>query len=114
MATNTKGYVCKYEATDNGGATLWQFIVGGQPMTSANPDIAETMRLAIQTASPVLAVHENGTVIQVQIVFRYVCEHRTLQECDPEQPGQLKEKNVCETRRFARCEGGAARCNAID
>lgn len=114
MATTTKGYVCKYEATDSGGSTLWQFFVGGQPVTSINPDIAETMRLAIQTSSPVLVVHENSTVTQVQILFRYICELRTLEECDPAQPGQPKQKNVCETRRFAHCESGTAKCNSID
>jgi len=108
MAT-AEGYIEVYESSDGGSGnpcrTFWQFFVGKQPVVTENPQIAETIRLAISTSSKVRVTYDDqkqNTISQVRIEFKYVCESSTITPCvpDPAEPSKV----ICETRRFAPCD----------
>jgi hypothetical protein len=108
-ATQVEGYVCVYEASDGGtgdpAKTFWQFIVGKQPVTTRNHYLAETMRLAVETNSKVKVTYDpddGNTMSQARIEFRYVCEKRQIEPCDPSSPDAQRE--VCETLRYSPCD----------
>jgi hypothetical protein len=113
MAKTATGYVCKFEVTDDAGGSRWNFFIGGQPVRTGNAEIAGSIRLAIETSSQVYCVYDdaNGNAItQVQIVFRYVCEPKTVQPCEPTLPPQ----HLCVTHRYSPCDSRiAAICDDI-
>jgi hypothetical protein len=100
-------FVTVFESTDGGtgdpAKTFWQFFVGGQPVRTENPLIAETMQLAIKTSSKVRVAFDSAagnTMSQARIEFKYICDARKIQKCDPNSPDE-----ICESRRYAPCEG---------
>lgn len=102
-------YVTVFESTDGGtgdpAKTFWQFFVGIQPVITKNPLIAETMQFAIKTSSKVRVSFDpaaGNTMSQARIEFKYLCDSRKIQKCDP----NLLDGTICETRRFAPCEPG--------
>ena len=93
MAANAEGYVTVYESSDGGtgdpAKTLWQFFVGGHPVTTENHFLAETVRLAIDTNSRVRVTYDadqGNKLSQVRIEFKYACETRRLAPCKPDNP----------------------------
>jgi hypothetical protein len=100
------GYVCKFETTDEGGGvTRWNFFIGGQPVLTRNASVTDTIRLAIETATRVTVTYDHddaNAIVQVQMVFRYVCESRQIKPC-PGVPGQQTDY-VCETHRYDACD----------
>ena len=107
------GYVCKFEATDEGGCgTRWNFFIGGQPVLTRNAGIADSIRLAIETASQVHVEYDAASqmVTQVQIVFRYICQSTDVKPCEPVHPPGT----ICDTRRYSSCNDDRAhKCDDI-
>jgi glutathionylspermidine synthase len=105
------GYVTVYESTDGGSGkpedTLWQFFVEGRAVTTRNPNLAETMRLAIDTNSKVrVSFNEADKVmLQARIEFKYICESREVMRCEPNSPVPTSQ-NICEMRRSTPCKPG--------
>lgn len=104
-------YVMVFESTDGGSGkpekTFWQFLMGNGnfPVTTDNPLLAETMRLAVETSSKVRATYSDSSphvMSQARIEFQYVCHSRKIERCIPGQPDSPKE--ICETIRFAPCK----------
>jgi hypothetical protein len=63
------------------------------------------MRLAVETNSKVKVTYDpaaGNTMSQARIEFKYVCEKRKIEPCDPNQPGAQRE--VCETLRYSPCD----------
>lgn len=111
MAT-ASGYVTVYEASDGGSGdprkTFWQFFVDKQAVTSENPDIADTMRFAIETSRAVDVTFDDATnvISQARIAFEYVCAAEEYTPCKPDDPpGSKQPIQICETRRRAPCIG---------
>lgn len=104
---NVTGYVTVFESSDGGSGdparTFWQFFVGTQAVTTSNPLLAETMRLAVETNSRVGVTFDpeaGKTMSQARIEFTYVCSSRKLERCEP--PNVQQE--ICETIRYAPCK----------
>ena len=112
-----EGYVTVFESSDGGSGqaadTFWQFFIGGQPenfidgqpVTTRNPLLAETIRLAVNTSSKVRVTFDpnRGNVMsQARIAFKYVCNSRKIERCVPTIPEDPTK--ICETIRFAPCE----------
>jgi len=102
-------YVTVFESSDGGtgepAKTFWQYFVGAQPVSTKNALIAETMRLAINTNSKVRFIFDlaaGNTMSQARIEFKYVCNSRKIQPCEP--PNSPQE--ICETIRYAPCHIG--------
>jgi hypothetical protein len=100
-------YVTVFESSDGGSGdpakTFWQFFVGTQPVGTTNPLIAETMRLAINTSSKVRVTFDQqagNMMSQARIGFKYVCNSREINRCDPPNLPQ----QICETLRYAPCD----------
>jgi hypothetical protein len=112
MATKS-GYIKVFEASDGGTgdplATVWQFFVDNQPVTTKNERLAETARLAVTTASRVDVTYDpasGNAISQIRMEFGYICTSEQIRECEqpsvpPPPPGT---KYVCQTKRFAPCE----------
>jgi hypothetical protein len=88
------GKVTVYESSDGGtgdpAKTFWQFFIGNQPVTTTNPFLAETVRLALETNSELQATYDPAkanVLSQVRIAFQYACETRRLTECKPQTSG---------------------------
>jgi hypothetical protein len=69
-----KGYITVYESSDAGTGkpanTTWQFFVGAQPVSTKNSFFAETVRLALQTNSMVLATFDGtNNLSEVRVAF---------------------------------------------
>src|ERR1700674_5044621 len=101
-------YVLVYEASDGGTGdprlTVWQFFIGAQPVTTKNPELAETIRLAVDSNSKVKATYDDqnaNTLLQARIVFTYVCESVQITGCGPVDEA----KSICVTKRYSPCKG---------
>jgi hypothetical protein len=108
VMADIEDYVTVYESSDGGTGnavkTFWQFFVGSQPVSTENPLIAETMRLAINTNSKVRVSYDpaaGNTMAQARIEFTYVCSYRKIQKC--ESPNSDSPEEICETIRYAPC-----------
>lgn len=69
------GFITVYESSDGGTGsgekTSWQFFVGTHPVSTKNPYLAETVRLAIKTDKMITAtVDESGFLSQVRIALQ--------------------------------------------
>ena len=102
-----EGYVTVFESSDGGSGdpakTFWQFFVGTQPVSTENPLIAETMRLAVNTSSKVRVTFDQSAgnkMSQARIEFKYVCNSREIQACEP----PIAPQRICETIRYVPCE----------
>jgi hypothetical protein len=105
-------YVTVFESSDGGtgnaAKTFWQFFVGSQPVSTENPFIAETMRLAINTNSKVRVTFDpkaGNTMSQARIEFKYACNSRKIQKCEPPNSSDSPQE-ICETIRYAPCHNG--------
>ncbi|HEY6232936.1 MAG TPA: hypothetical protein VIW64_16860 [Pyrinomonadaceae bacterium] len=105
-------YVAVFESSDGGsgdpGKTFWQFFVGVQPVSTTNPLIAETMQLAIKTNSKVRVNYDpaaGNTMSQARIEFKYVCNSRKIQKCEPPNSSDSTQE-ICETLRYGPCHKG--------
>ena len=104
-------FVMVFEASDGGSGdpekTFWQFLMGSGNLavTTENPLLVETMRLAVETSSKVQVTFSDSSphvMSQARIEFRYVCNSRKIDRCVPGQPDSPQE--ICETIRFAPCK----------
>src|SRR6516162_7983794 len=112
MAIQTiEGYVTVYETSDGGSEdprrTVWQFFVdpgigARQAVITRNNWIAETMRLAVKTASRARVTFDDVTHVmqQARIEFAYVCELTKVIPCQ----GAPEPKPICVTRRYVECK----------
>ena len=91
-AINIQGYIDVYESSDGGtgddSKTVWQFFIKGQPLLTNNRCLAETMRFAIETSSPVEITYDEGSNIisQTKLKFKYDCETIRHAPCEPRGP----------------------------
>jgi hypothetical protein len=88
MAT---GFVDVFESSDGGTGdptkTVWQFFVAGSAFITKNSNLAETVRLAIETNSQLMVTADaNNTATQVRIAFKYQCTAQRVSHCEGSQP----------------------------
>lgn len=110
---NVNDFVRVLEASDGGTGnpadTFWQFFVGAQAVTTRNPLLAATMKLAVETEAKVNVTFDpagGNTMSQARIEYRYICEEQQITRCNPgPEPGPAQK--ICEGRRYAPCGSGA-------
>jgi hypothetical protein len=90
MASVTvEGLVSVFESSDGGTGdptkTTWQFFVAGKSCNTKNHSMAETVRLAVYSNTPVRVIFDDATgdtILQVRMEFEYACETKRVNRCN--------------------------------